>query len=467
MAKANSKEQIALDRVCREDLLLFFNAGLTATGQGGYYHGAEKTRLSLAFLHEYICVNYRKLYALCLASGLNHHNVSHGIFRLLKSGAPTDLQERQTENRILAQLIDSLPPQRAYRLIEKLARKRVNNRRTRALVKRFLSHRRDLSFDAVKYRLRFRQALLHSHYRVPAEQARFAFEGARGKPYQTELLETYRQAHYDSSAIYRLPFTVASGLAHKKGLNRETFMEKIQPRMTEREKLRHQRSGARSFDSDKLDLVELCSYFLDCQNKERSELQPILWQKAKAQAARQSLPEKFQNCHIASVLDRSRSSFGVRQRKRHPLAVTLAMHLMLENCAHQYSSFWTAATDSLQVLHPRGYTDLGHPLMLALEAQPDLIVVVSDGRENAPSGVCEALAKVVKQKLPKAPLFLHLNPVYDPDDFMPKSLGESWPVVGVAKATDLSLALAVADFSGGDCGSRELQNFLEKRTGIT
>lgn len=36
-----SLTETSLERVRREDLHLFINAGLTATGQGGYYHGRD------------------------------------------------------------------------------------------------------------------------------------------------------------------------------------------------------------------------------------------------------------------------------------------------------------------------------------------------------------------------------------------------------------------------------------------
>ena len=92
--------ETADQRVEREDLHLFINAGLTTTGQGGYYHGAEAERLSLAFLHRYIAWNYRSLYTLCLAVGLNDHNLAHALFTLLQSGAPRERSERERHNHI-------------------------------------------------------------------------------------------------------------------------------------------------------------------------------------------------------------------------------------------------------------------------------------------------------------------------------------------------------------------------------
>ena len=332
--------ETADQRVEREDLHLFINAGLTTTGQGGYYHGAEAERLSLAFLHRYIALNYRPLYTLCLASGLNDHNLSHALFTLLQAGSPQNRTERELENALLKCALKRLPPHRAYRLFERLAKSRVNNRRTRALVKAYLESR-PLAFDAIKYRRRFRVAMQHAHFKAPADVARFVFEGARGKPYSTALLETYRLAHYDGSCIYKLPFTVAQGLARARGIEQSVFMKKIAPMMTEREKLRAQSSGSQEFDPNRLDMVELCVYYLSCDRERRSELLPMLRERARRQADDPGLAEALRGRRLASVLDRSRSSVGTRTARRRPLAVALAVHLVLESLGETYNAHWS------------------------------------------------------------------------------------------------------------------------------
>jgi hypothetical protein len=455
--------ETADQRVEREDLHLFINAGLTTTGQGGYYHGAEAERLSLAFLHRYIAWNYRSLYTLCLAVGLNDHNLAHALFTLLQSGAPRERSERERENALLTCGLRRLPPHRAYRLFERLARNRVNNRRTRALIHAYLESR-PLAFDAIKYRRRLRQAIAHSHYKAPPDIARFVFEGARSRPYATALLETYRQAHYDGSAIYKLPFTVAQGLARAKGIEQSVFMKKIAPMMTEREKLRAQSSGSEQFEPGRLDLVELCVYYLNCDRERRLELLPVLREKACSQARDPGLEEALRGKRIASVLDRSRSSLGARTARCRPLAVALAVHLVLDALGETYSAHWSYPTDELLDLHPRGHTALGEPLLDALEQRPEVVVVVSDGRENAPRGAAGALAEAVLRRLPeRAPLFVHLNPVFTPDDFMPMSLGKGWSTVGVRRLADLGTALAFARFAGGRDGSQEIRSYLTRR----
>lgn len=456
--------ETADQRVEREDLHLFINAGLTTTGQGGYYHGAEAERLSLAFLHRYIAGNYRPLYTLCLASGLNDHNLSHALFTLLQAGSPDERSDRERENALLGCALKRLPPHRAYRLFERLAKNRVNNRRTRGLIKSYLESR-PLAFDAVKYRRRFRLAMRHAHFKAPDDIARFVFEGARGKPYSTALLETYRQAHYDTSSIYKLPFTVAQGLARLKGIEPSVFMKKIAPMMTEREKLREQSSGSEDFDAARLDMVELCVYYLSCDRERRLELLPVLRDRARRQAEEPGLNEALRGRRIASVLDRSRSSIGARTARRRPLAVALAVHLVLESLGETYNAHWSHPVKELLDLHPLGHTSLGEPLLEALARRPELVILVSDGRENAPRGAAGAIARTMASRLPRqAPLFVHLNPVFNPDDFMPMSLGECWSTVGVRRMEDLSTALAFARFAEGRGGSEEIRAYLTRRS---
>lgn len=458
--------QARFDRVRREDLLLFINAGLTATGQGGFYHGAREERLSLAFLHSYVVENYRNLYSVMLAAGLNDHNLAHALFTLLRSGPPPESETRALENALIPLAVRRLPPQRAYRLFERLAGERVNNRRTRAAIRVYLEGRKNLAFDAVKYRARLKKAVLHAHLSVPSEIQQFLFQGARARNYRDPLLEAYRRAHYDRRAIYELPFTVAQGLAQRQRIPREEFMEKIAPRMTEREKLRWQQSGAQAFDPNRAELVELCLYFLRLPSGERSPILGAMRERARALVESLDLPVFLREGKVAAVFDRSFSSYGSGQARRRPLAVALAVHLMLEAACPSYDPHWSLPTADLCDLAPSGRTALGEPLLDALEGSPDMVVVVSDGRENSPPGAAEAIASAVVARFPQPPRRVHLNPVFDPDDFSPLGLGPSWPTVGLRQAEDLATALAIARFAHGDIEVCELEAYFRRRAQV-
>ena len=447
-----------LDKVRREDLLLFLNAGLTATGQGGFYHGPE--RLSLTFLHSYMAENYRELNASMLAAGLSDHNLAHSLYTLLSSGAPEEPEARRKENALIEMAVRRLPPQRAYRLFERLANGKVNNRRARATVRGYLKWRKSLFFDAVKYRKRLKAAVLHAHVPVQSELQRFLFLGAKAKLYSDPLLETYRRAHYDQRALYELPFSVAQGLAARHRVPREQFLKKIAPRMTEREKLRWQRAGAESFDPARADLVELCLYFLRLPIPERPPLLKVL--RERAQTLTGEVPPSLRELSVATVLDCSYSSLGSATARRRPLALALAVHLTLEAACSTYSAHWSEPVGDLCELTPSGQTALGGPLLDALERRPDVVIAVSDARENAPSGAAQAIAAAVEGRLSKAPQWLHLNPVFDPDDFSPMGLGADWPTVGLRRVEDLSSAFAMARFVREEIDVTELETYFSR-----
>ncbi|MEM9693890.1 MAG: hypothetical protein AAGA56_15185, partial [Myxococcota bacterium] len=254
------------DVIAREDLVLFINACFACTGQREFYDDADGQRLSIAFVHEYVLGNYRRLYARCLAAGINHFNQGRIVINLLAAGAPAEASERREENALITQTIRRLPPHRVYDLFEELAGRRVNNRRTRAVMKAFFA-RRDPFFDAVKYRRKVKIMAKHAHLddvdleggrraaepRVnDGEVAAFLF-GPPKPAYENHLLETFRRAQYTNRAIFELPYSVAAGFAAKRGISQKDLLERC--RLTAAERLRLQRQAADQKAEVNLDLA--------------------------------------------------------------------------------------------------------------------------------------------------------------------------------------------------------------------
>ena len=73
--------------------------------------------------------------------------------------------------------LSSLPAQRAYRVLEALRERKINNRRARAVARKYLGQRRDLAFEALKYRSKLRAAAAHAHVALPGELGQFLFRG--------------------------------------------------------------------------------------------------------------------------------------------------------------------------------------------------------------------------------------------------------------------------------------------------
>ena len=321
------------ETVTREDLLLFINACYAATGQREFYDatgsppGAKNAHEeTLSFLHRYVCGNYRAFYARTLACGVNDFAKTRILLTLLSTGRETVPALRTEENALVRAALGSLPPQRAYKLFAALRKANVNNRRARAVVRDYLAARPDAVFDAVKYRSKVRAATTHAHLKLPGEIGAFLFADHKKTRFQTPLFETFRQARYAKEAVYRLPYTVAEGLAAKHGIARATFLAGIAPRMTQTERERLLESAADvkvtlAVDLHQTPLTRLALYVLSLSVAEREtrlvELDTAL-QAAARQAVRQMPLALPATGTVAAVLDASYSASGSEEKRRRP-----------------------------------------------------------------------------------------------------------------------------------------------------
>ncbi|MDG4863335.1 hypothetical protein P8605_34870, partial [Streptomyces sp. T-3] len=279
------------DLIAAEDVLLFVNAAITSTGQREFRSDAAEQRMSLDFLHEYVRVNYRPLYAATLALDINDHNAARIVECLLVTAREADEEQRRTEGRLIAARLAVLPPQRVYKVFAALRRAGVNNRRTRAIVRDWLAGRKDPGFDAVKYRSGLKSAVRHAHTRVDDEVGDFLFAPHARVRYDHPLLDTYRRARYEQTALYELPYTVAEGFAAGHGIPRARFLERIAPRMTRLERLRLQGSAQAHkarLDADlaTMPLTRLASYVLSLDLSARSARRTELTDALRAAARR-------------------------------------------------------------------------------------------------------------------------------------------------------------------------------------
>lgn len=308
-------------QVEREDLVMFINACLSCTGQREFYDDAWGQKLSLDFLHDYILGNYRLLYARTLAAGINHFNQSQIILKLLATGKQTLPEHRQEEGRLIATTLNALPTQRAWKVLEQVRKRRINNRRARAITRDYIAtHQNRLDFDAVKYRSKVRAIATHNHLKLPGEVGPFLFRDWP-QQFETDLFEKFRKAYYSQEAIYELPFTVAEGLAAKHQIPRDRFLTRIESQMTQAEKVRLQQSTAGdrksilTVDLKRTPLTKLTLYCLSLSIQERknrhAELTAALEQSA--QAALRRAPLKLGR--VAAVLDCSYSSSGSNEKR--------------------------------------------------------------------------------------------------------------------------------------------------------
>lgn len=448
----------------REDLVMFINACFACTAQREFY-SPSGSRVGLDFLHRYILGNYRRVYARTLAAGINHFNQAEVIFQLLASGAPANLADRKEEGELVSAALARLPAQRAYRLLTRLREMRVNNRRSRAVVKRFLASRHNLDFELVKYRQKACGAIKHAHVAMAAERARLLFGAWDGPPFAQPLFEACRQARYSQKAVYQLPFTIAEGFAAYHQIPRERFLIEIEPRMTDHEKLRMRRSARDDgveveVDFARASLTKLATYLLALspaqREQERSKLEAALDARASTLARGGRRLGR-----VAAVLDNSYSSSGSTEKRRRPLAVALAVSRLLRLSSVDYLPFWTTPCADELTLHAEGQSDLARPLLRALATQPDLIVIVSDGVANAPAGGVEEVVRLCRERLSLEVPIVHLNPAFEGESIAPRGFGRDVATVGIRDAESFFVALAFARFALGAATLTELEVHLD------
>jgi hypothetical protein len=461
-----------VQRVEREDLLMFINACFACTGQREFYSDGFGQSVSIDFLHRYILGNYRMLYARTLACGVNDFNQSLIIQHLLQSGKDTAPTQRTEENALITQALASLPTHRALHLLERLAKLGVNNRRTRAITRAYLSKPRDRDFRAVKYRRSFRKAAIHVHLPFDGELGAFFVRGWRERNFKTPLFEAFRQAHFSAAAVYSLPYSIAEGFAHKLRIPRAVFLKGIEPQLTANERLRLQNASKDSLQANfslapsRLPPTQLATYIVSLGAKlaqdtaRRQELRHLMEQVSvcASNKVHTRLPK------VACVLDRSFSSSGSTEKRKRPLAVALATSFYLRAHSHEYQAFWTYPTADELLVNPRGPTDLAIPILDALETRPDLLFIVSDGFDNDPPGVAGQVLEIAQslaRKVGSGPFVVHLNPVYDSEGFAPKALSPCIPTMGIRDPRDIPTLLLFARFASGNANLAELLQHME------
>ncbi|GAA0376600.1 hypothetical protein Acor_31490 [Acrocarpospora corrugata] len=443
-----------------EDVLLFANAAITSTGQREFRSTGIEQGLSLDFLHQYIQGNYPDLYAGALALDINDHNAAMIIRNLLRERGVGD-------GRLIAWRLARMSPPRVYRLFRELRRDGVNNRRTRAIIRDWLAGRRDLAFDAVKYRAGVKAAVRHAHLRVGGELGDFLFAPMRRSRFDIPILEVWRRAHYEKAALYELPYTVAEGFAAWQGIDRGVFLERIAPQLTRLERLRLADSAKASgvdtrADLGAMPLVRLASYALSRPVTERGAefAEAFRVSAARAAGARAGTWGK-----VVAVLDDSFSSYGSPVKRRRPLAVALGCHYLLEALAGSYTGLWLSRRSDPLGVRAVGATPLGQRIIDALELRPERLVIVSDGWDNAPPGLAGEVLRVWRRKLdPMGEVsVVHLNPVYDAEQFDVRRLSPMVPTVGIRDAEDLPALVELASFAEGRSGLTGLRAYLADR----
>ncbi len=165
---------------------------------------------------------------------------------------------------------------------------------------------------------------------------------------------------------------------------------------------------------------------------------------------------------VALVLDASASTRGYGEREFACVSQSVALRLVMERCCADFRVVTAGGAGEPPL--PEGATDLAGSLLDALEGEPDLAVVVTDGYENARLG---DLARVV-DALPRAgvrtPVAICVSAFGPADDLTLRR-----PVPGAPQFTfwheqdfdDLLLSLFA--LAGGDAGRAAVRDAMVGR----
>ncbi len=168
---------------------------------------------------------------------------------------------------------------------------------------------------------------------------------------------------------------------------------------------------------------------------------------------------------VVAILDDSYSSSGSGVKRRRPLVVALATHFLLHALAAEYTGLWLTHRGDPLMVHPAGPTGLGARILDGLELHPDRLLVVSDGWDNAPPGQAAEVLRVWQRQLDpeQRTSIVHLNPVYDSDNFDVRRLAPGLATVGIRDAEDAAALVELARFATGRATFDELCRHLGDR----
>jgi len=98
---------------------------------------------------------------------------------------------------------------------------------------------------------------------------------------------------------------------------------------------------------------------------------------------------------LAIILDASASTQGYGSREYCCISQSVALKLVLEQCCSNRQIYAVGGSGSIP--QPNGNTDLASALVDALENQPDVVAIISDGYENHYSGDLARVAATLPQ----------------------------------------------------------------------
>lgn len=440
--------QATIDRSVATDpetkrVMDFISTALTGTGQTEFYNTKLEQREGLLKTHKPIFEKYRKFYALMLLSNINDISKQLIIYNLLNNSRLITSDIKDWENKIIIHSLNRMKISRAYKALVILADNKVNNSRTRSLVRKWLGSRENYKFEVLKYKKKIKKIIIHNHLHEEGDIWDFIFEKKR-EGYEDELFNNYFKARTDIDAVYKLPHSVAEGFAATHKVDRKEFLQKIKGKMTDNEKLRMQSATKRvgvkiKANWEKWELDKAIKYLYSLERMP-AKVEEKLIKLAKNEA--RDIPFKYGK--VVVIIDNSGSGYGSSEKKYHPIAISLAIYYIIREISDEVELVYTNPEHRGDKVIPQvgGGTDLATPLVNALKKKPDAVFMLTDGYENKPAGMVGQVV-IAYQKLEKDndAMIVQLTPVFAAESEGVRELSPLVPSMGLRSGRQLSSGL--------------------------
>ncbi len=501
--KLNTVRIDALDHLTREQrvdlgvkVLSFLDSGATATDRATAYNTLDEQREAVEKIHRDLAAIDRGVYTLMLCMPITDYSAKLGLGFLLDNphdgtGILDEAQEAKAVRYIVRRMTKTAPHRMIKAFLE-YKTGRVATTRTRKIILNTVLNARNLELWSVKYRAKLKLVLEHAFrirmagilrsvlskqgssrtakesgivrdqimrhvdaydneqdhadVRRKVEQCVGFILGA-DRQYTLPLLKAHQDAKTDLEAGKRLPPEILEGIRNRyhADVPHARVLELTAKTMTAGQKMRKQAEAAKAgvtvdFDPSKIsDMLKLYAYAyergMDPAVKERIE--------QVAERTAKSLHISYRD--ISVVLDASGSMFGHRTQKLHPMICAQAALDVLakasDRCTVHVCGGYVDRDSGL--VRPKGDTDLARALVRAIQDKPDVVLIFSDGYENAPAGRVAETMQAIRGMGIDTPVY-QINPVLAAESGAVRRLSPDVPPLPLADPKQLPLAMVRA-----------------------
>jgi len=482
----------------------FLDAVCTATKRATFYNTAEDQADAVVKAHKELMKLDRGVYAATLMlPGVTDYSRQVAIAGLLANPIKNDSRSIVTpelEFKMIKWFVENVEPQRALKLFQTFGGVKkdgvrtgqIHNSRTERIILGYYLNAESLPFWCVKYRRKLRNVFRHAwglrtstlvfellkkpdaeltskekrilRFRLDRfvdrdrrnlatihECVRFIFGDEENLTHSK--LKQFVKAKTNLSAGKGLPIETLEGLRgryHKDTATKADVLELAKRGgMSERKKMQVQKQAKAAgvkvaFDPTKQRIVDL--YVYAYEQGMTKKIADACDKKAKEIA--EKLPLKFDK--VAVVVDASGSMFGHKTQKLRPMAVALAVRDVLRyvavECVVFQSSGRSMKDKTGKLIFPEGDSSVVEALLDAVEAEPDVIFVISDGYENAPAGRFAEVVHLLRKIGNTTPIY-QINPVMAAETESVRELSVDVTSLPVSTPDRLGIPMLKAMFS--------------------